>query len=91
MATDEEILRVAVEGGQVVVTADADFGALLALGGRAGPSVVLLRSADHLTPDGQADLVLASLDSVGGDLEAGAVATLIPGRVRIRSLPFEQS
>ena len=61
-ADDQAILNWASEAGAVVVTADADFGTLLALGGHARPSVVLLRSSDHLTPGEQADLVLNTLE-----------------------------
>lgn len=88
-ASDEAILARAHDVDAVVLTADADFGALLALSGRAGPSVMLLRSADHLTPDAQADLVLHSLDRINDDLEAGAVASVTPERIRVRALPVE--
>jgi predicted nuclease of predicted toxin-antitoxin system len=86
-ADDETILSRAFEAGQVVVTADADFGALLALTGRSGPSVVLLLSADHLVPAEQPDLVLLTLERANDDLEQGAIASVAPGRVRLRSLP----
>jgi predicted nuclease of predicted toxin-antitoxin system len=86
-ASDETILDRAHEDAAIVLTADADFGALLALSGRAGPSVILLRSADHLTPDAQADLVLNVLDRINEDLQAGAVASVTTERIRIRLLP----
>jgi predicted nuclease of predicted toxin-antitoxin system len=41
----------AVGSRQVIVSADTDFGELLAVSGATQPSVVLLRSADRLTPD----------------------------------------
>jgi predicted nuclease of predicted toxin-antitoxin system len=86
-ASDEAILASAHDADAVVLTADADFGALLALSGRRGPSVILLRSADHLTPDAQADLVLHVLGYIDEDLVAGAVASLTPERIRVRLLP----
>ncbi len=49
-APDPEILQAAADQDRVLVTADADFGALLALGSLATPSVVLLRSADYMRP-----------------------------------------
>ncbi|TVR30309.1 MAG: hypothetical protein EA388_14530 [Nitriliruptor sp.] len=49
--SDEVILRSADDGGSTIVTADADFGTLLALRGTHRPSVLMLRSSDHLTPD----------------------------------------
>jgi predicted nuclease of predicted toxin-antitoxin system len=88
-ADDDVILARAAEAGEVIVTADADFGALLALGNETRPSVVLLRSADHLAPDDQSTLVLTSLEHAQEELESGAVASVTPQRVRIRSLPMD--
>jgi predicted nuclease of predicted toxin-antitoxin system len=88
-AYDDVILARAAEAGEVIVTADADFGALLALGNETRPSVVLLRSADHLAPDDQSTLVLTSLEHAQEELESGAVASVTPQRVRIRSLPMD--
>jgi hypothetical protein len=62
-------LQAAANGKQVLLTADADFGALLALGSLASPSVLLLRSADHLRPVEQAELISANLPSISEDLE----------------------
>jgi predicted nuclease of predicted toxin-antitoxin system len=86
-ASDEAILAHSHRAGAIVLTADADFGALLALSGRPGPSVILLRSADHLTPDAQANLVLHVLGHVDEDLAAGAIASVTPERIRVRLLP----
>lgn len=88
-ADDDVILARAAEAGEVIVTADADFGALLALGGQSRPSVVLLRSADHLAPGEQALLVLNSLEHTEEELENGAIASVRPTHVRIRSLPMD--
>lgn len=46
-SSDEEILARAKADGRIVLSADADFGALLAGSGASGPSVVLLRSSDQ--------------------------------------------
>jgi predicted nuclease of predicted toxin-antitoxin system len=85
---DAVILEAAAEGRQVVLTADADFSTMLALQGRSQPSVLMLRSSDHLTPDEQADLILRTLEQVGGELEDGAIASVTPERIRIRTLPI---
>ncbi len=87
---DAVILEAAAEGGQVVLTADADFSTMLALQGRSQPSVLMLRSSDHLTPDEQADLILRTLEQVGGELEDGAIASVTPERIRIRTLPISE-
>jgi predicted nuclease of predicted toxin-antitoxin system len=88
-ASDEVILAAAAEDDRVIVSADADFAALLALGHLSKPSFLLLRSADHLTPTQQAGLLLVNLPAVADDLEHGAIVTTARGRLRVRRLPIE--
>lgn len=65
-AADQVILDYAAANGLVIVSADTDFGELLALSrGAVRPSAVLLRSADRLSPDRQAGS-FASSESTGG-------------------------
>jgi predicted nuclease of predicted toxin-antitoxin system len=72
-APDRGILDYAAANALVIVSADSDFGELLAAArGATRPSVVLLRSADRLTSDQQAALLAANLPVVANDLEAGA-------------------
>lgn len=85
---DEVILQSAAVDDRIIVTSDADFGTLLALSGRRRPSVLMLRSSDHLTPDQQADLVIATIERIDEDLVAGAVASVTPRRIRVRPLPM---
>ncbi len=85
---DPVIFDWAAAEDRAVVTSDADFGGLLAVAGATRPSVVLLRSPDHLTPDEQAELLVAALPMVATDLEEGAVISLSRERVRVRSLPI---
>jgi hypothetical protein len=59
----------------------------LAIGCHPGPSVILLRRAPHL-PDEQATLLLAALDGVEVDLDAGAEVVLSRGRARVHRLPI---
>jgi predicted nuclease of predicted toxin-antitoxin system len=87
-APDPEIMEAAAQEGRVLLTADSDFGALLALGSRAAPSVVLLRSADHLRPVEQAELLIANLPPISEDLEKGAIVSLTRDRLRVRELPI---
>lgn len=89
-ASDETILAHARDSGQVIVSADADFGELLAVSRATQPSVVLLRSADHLTPDQQAALLTANLPVVAAELAAGAVVSIARGRLRVRPLPVRR-
>ena len=85
---DPLILGAAADDARTIVTADTDFGALLATRGTSSPSVVMLRSSDHLTPDEQAQLIVTVTTRVGGELEDGAIASVTPQRIRLRSLPI---
>jgi predicted nuclease of predicted toxin-antitoxin system len=87
-ATDPVILRAAAKEERILLTADSDFGALLALGSLASPSVLLLRSADHLRPSEQAELIGANLPQIAEDLEKGAIVSLTSDRLRVRELPI---
>jgi predicted nuclease of predicted toxin-antitoxin system len=87
-APDTDVMAAVRKAGRCVVSVDTDFGELLAIGGHTGPSVVLLRRAPHRA-DSRAKLLLAALDQVEADLEAGAVVVLGGGRARVRRLPIE--
>jgi predicted nuclease of predicted toxin-antitoxin system len=86
-ASDEAIMAHAVASHQVIISADADFGELLAVAGATRPSVVLLRSADRLTPHQQAALLADNLPAVAAELDRGAVVSIARGRLRVRLLP----
>jgi predicted nuclease of predicted toxin-antitoxin system len=86
--TDAEIFEKAVELGAIVVSEDTDFGALLAQRGTGLPSLVLLRTADPLTPEQQASLIVSELPLVRDDLAQGAILVLGRGRARLRPLPI---
>lgn len=90
-ATDPIILRAAAKEERILLTADSDFGALLALGSLVSPSVLLLRSADHLRPSEQAELIAANLPQIAKDLEKGAIVSLTRDRLRVRELPVAHS
>ncbi len=89
-ASDETILEHSLGTDQIVVSADSDFTSMLAIRGLASPSLVLLRSSDHLPPQDQAALLIANLPAVTNDLEAGAVVSLSPNHLRVRALPIQR-
>jgi predicted nuclease of predicted toxin-antitoxin system len=79
-------MELAVEQGREVVSADTDFGELLAVGGASVPSVILLRR--HHDPDDQIRAILGALPDVSDDLAAGAVVVIVRDRLRVRRLPI---
>lgn len=89
-ASDPEIMQAAAEADRVLLTADSDFAAMLALGGARAPSVVLLRSADHMRPAEQAALLVVNLPSVEEELTGGAIVSLTRRHLRVRELPIDR-
>jgi predicted nuclease of predicted toxin-antitoxin system len=67
-ATDEEVFDLAAKEGRIIVSADTDFGTILALRRTAEPSVVIFRRSSGRRPEQQAKLLLEQLPSAGGGL-----------------------
>lgn len=87
-ASDEGIFDRAVADGLTVVTADSDFGMLLALRRSTSPSVLHLRHVADLVSDAHAALLVANLPAVEADLDRGAIVSLSPTRLAVRGLPI---
>jgi len=87
-ATDDEIFDRAADEGFVVVTADSDFGILLAMRRSTSPSVVHLRHVAELLTDAHVALLVANLPQVAEDLERGAIVSMSPTRLAVRDLPL---
>jgi predicted nuclease of predicted toxin-antitoxin system len=87
-ATDAMIMDAAAADSRALISADTDFGTLLARRGAARPSVVLLRRSSQRKPELQAALLLANLPAIESALEVGAVVVIEDDRIRVRALPF---
>ena len=89
-AGDAEVLELARSQDRVLVSADTDFGTLLAQGGATRPSVIIFRRATGRRPVAQAALLVANLPAMTEALDDGSVAVLEQTRLRLRRLPIAE-
>ncbi|MBA2316185.1 MAG: DUF5615 family PIN-like protein [Euzebyales bacterium] len=84
-APDDAVLAAAADERRTLITADTDFGTLLAVSQTATPSVLLLRRGSRRAEQ-RAEQILFALDTAGPVLESGALVVVESGRLRIRRL-----
>lgn len=85
-ASDDEILKRAAEEGRILVSADTDFSALLALRRTTQPSLVLFHGRSR-RPETQLRLLLSNLAALEESLAEGCIAVIEETRIRLRMLP----
>jgi predicted nuclease of predicted toxin-antitoxin system len=79
--------RAAVED-RIIISADTDFGTLLATRSAQKPSVIQFRGQGSRKPEALALAILSNLPQLIDALQNGSIVTFEPSRVRVRALPI---
>jgi predicted nuclease of predicted toxin-antitoxin system len=87
-AQDFVVFERACQEERIIITADTDFGLLLARGKRRKPSVILFHHSFPHRPSTQGKLLLDNLAQLTAALEQGSVIVFESRRIRTRTLPL---
>ena len=87
-AGDEVVLAAAAAQDRVVLSADTDFGTILARTHASAPSVILIRRAEGRRVEELLALLAANLAAVEAAVGEGSVVVLGESTMRIRRLPI---
>jgi predicted nuclease of predicted toxin-antitoxin system len=87
-ADDDTVFERAEKEDRVLISADTDFGRILAFRNVPRPSVILFRWPALRLPQQQVQVILKNLLGIESDLENGAMVVIEETRIRVRKLPF---
>jgi predicted nuclease of predicted toxin-antitoxin system len=87
-APDSVLLDRAATEDRVIVSADTDFGGLLAQRRATRPSVVLVRAIVAMPPAAMGERIIGQLAELSSHLSSGAIVALTRDQARVRRLPL---
>jgi predicted nuclease of predicted toxin-antitoxin system len=88
--SDEEIFDFAQREERIIVSADTDFGTIIALRNEQYPSVIIFRRTRNRRPIEQVALLISNLGQIEVSLRNGSIVIIEDNRIRIRALPIMQ-
>jgi len=87
-ATDDIVLMRSDRENRILVSADTDFGTLLALYDKNKPSIILFRRGTSRRPDKQVEIIINNMENIETPVNEGSIVVIEKGRIRIRHLPI---
>jgi predicted nuclease of predicted toxin-antitoxin system len=88
---DIDIFNLAINQQRTIISADTDFGTLLALRAERFPSVILFRRGISHIPQIQLSILLLNLPNIAELIEQGSIIIFDKNRVRTRTLPIDSN
>ena len=90
-APDIDIFNIAIAQQRTIISADTDFGTLLALRSERFPSIILFRRGISHIPQTQLSILLINLPNIAELLEQGSIIIFDKNRIRTKILPIDSS